>query len=297
MPLVQRGSGASAVVSAVATSNTLLTSIDNKSNLNVGYDNTSSGLGLLPDTRRISITGHRKTITSAGFQSNSSAIVSGGLDIFYPTVAGTFYIASTSTADDFGSTGATVILLTGLDSLWNPIVEQIVLDGQTSVATASALWFRVNFIQVIGIGSGGNNAGVIAVSSVDDFTAGVPQIHIIAAMEETTNLCFQGHYSVRLGHAFLTTTFKFSTAATESKPLEIRASFSSDVGGTQILFRGVELTAQGNFNYVGDGFATLPEKSDIQIFTNASATTVDMATIFWSGILFNTTTYSNAIIG
>jgi len=86
----------------------------------------------------------------------------GGTYIF-STTAFNFVVASTSIADDAGSTGALTLLVSGLDQNWDRASETVIMDGQTDV-TSVGLYMRVFRAQVLTAGSGGQAAGNISIS-------------------------------------------------------------------------------------------------------------------------------------
>ncbi|MCH8315291.1 MAG: hypothetical protein IIA64_04895 [Planctomycetes bacterium] len=81
-------------------------------------------------------------------------------------------MASTSTDDDSGGTGALTVQLVGYDSSNGLQIETITLDGQTEVESVN-VYKAVTFFIVLTSGTGNVNAGDIWVG-VGTFTAGVP---------------------------------------------------------------------------------------------------------------------------
>lgn len=79
--------------------------------------------------------------------------------------ASTLSIVSSSTADDVGSTGATGIVIYGVDANWASQIEVVSMDGVTPVVTTST-WLGINRISVYAAGSGKANAGTITVTAV-----------------------------------------------------------------------------------------------------------------------------------
>jgi len=81
------------------------------------------------------------------------------------TTATTLSIVSSSTADDSGSTGATGIVVYGVDANWDSQVEVVTMDGQTPVVTTST-WIGINRIAIFAAGDGMTNAGTITITAV-----------------------------------------------------------------------------------------------------------------------------------
>lgn len=76
-------------------------------------------------------------------------------------------VVSSSTDDDYTGTGARVVRISGLDSNWDQITEDVQLDGTTVVYTTKE-FIRVNSVDVVHAGSGAVAAGNISVLSTDE---------------------------------------------------------------------------------------------------------------------------------
>lgn len=74
--------------------------------------------------------------------------------------ADTLEVFSSSTVDNPAGTGAWTVRLFGLDANWNPLVEDVILDGTTPVDTVSQ-FIRMDRARVLTAGTGGENAGGI----------------------------------------------------------------------------------------------------------------------------------------
>lgn len=90
----------------------------------------------------------------------------------YPASASVMSVSSSSANDTSAGTGARTVRVTGLNSLFEPFVETVTLNGQTAVNTTTSIR-RVNGVEVLTAGSGGVNAGDIYVGT-GTVTAGVP---------------------------------------------------------------------------------------------------------------------------
>ena len=85
---------------------------------------------------------------------------------FTPRTTGTtLSIVSSSTADDSGGTGATGIVVYGVDENWNTQTEVVTMDGTTPVVTTTT-WIGINRIAIYAAGAGKANAGTITVTAV-----------------------------------------------------------------------------------------------------------------------------------
>lgn len=104
-----------------------------------------------------------------------------------PTAARVHAIVSTSTDDD-GSpagTGARTVRVTGFTAAGVTSSETVTMDGTTPVNTSGS-YLHITEIQVLTVGSGGTNAGIITATAASDST-------ISAAMSVGTALssgCF-----------------------------------------------------------------------------------------------------------
>jgi hypothetical protein len=74
-------------------------------------------------------------------------------------------VVSSDAADDAVAvgTGAWTVRLFGLDANWNPLVEDVILDGATPVDTVAA-FIRMDRMRILTAGTGGKNAGSITVA-------------------------------------------------------------------------------------------------------------------------------------
>ena len=109
----------------------------------------------------------------------------------------TLYIASTNVNDTALGTGARKVFLQGLDNNWKEQSEEITLNGQTPVATTKTNWLRINKMFVSQVDTNGTtNLGDIYISSVNNFTLGVPQVDIIHAIKIGYGYSVMGSYTV-----------------------------------------------------------------------------------------------------
>jgi len=79
--------------------------------------------------------------------------------------ASTLSIVSTSTSDDVGSTGATGVVVYGVDANWATQTEVVFLDGTTPVITTST-WLGINRMSVYAAGTEKQNVGTITATAV-----------------------------------------------------------------------------------------------------------------------------------
>ena len=95
---------------------------------------------------------------------------SGGTAEPVRTAASTISIVSSSAADDVGGTGATSLIIYGIDANYLEVLEIINLDGTTPVTTTNQLR-AINRVAVYNSGTGRRNAGTITFTHVTDSAA------------------------------------------------------------------------------------------------------------------------------
>ena len=83
------------------------------------------------------------------------------------TTADTLDIVSSSTADDVGGTGATLLLLQGIDASYLAVEEYITMDGVTPVTSVNS-YLGINRAVVVASGTGDANAGIITIDDTSN---------------------------------------------------------------------------------------------------------------------------------
>lgn len=148
----------------------------------------------------------RKTINTFGYNldidtGSEEVVASFGGPINIMTTADTLDVVSTSTDDDAGGTGATLVQIIGIDADFNEIEEFVTMDGTTAVTTANS-YLGVNRAFVIASGSSNVNVGDINITD----TAGTVGIQSqIPAGSSVTQQCI---YHTPINHNFLADWFK-----------------------------------------------------------------------------------------
>jgi hypothetical protein len=122
-------------------------------------------------------------------------IASQGGSIAIMTTAGTLDCVSSSTEDDTGGTGASLILISGVDENNLAITEYVTLDGVTPVTTTNS-FLGVNRVVVITTGSNDANVGNI---TIDDTANAVGIQAYIPAGLSVTQQCI---YHVPISRTF-----------------------------------------------------------------------------------------------
>lgn len=109
--------------------------------------------------------------------------------------ATTISIASTSAADDDGGTGCNSVVLYGIDSNRDAVIELLTLNGTTPVVTTST-WLGLNRVAMFLCGTGMVNAGTITSTAV---TGG----SIMAQMPASEGVTQQCIFHVPRNHQFI----------------------------------------------------------------------------------------------
>ena len=116
----------------------------------------SAGL-LQPDVKVLHKFGANRDVDSVSVPEDINTL---GGDVLFPDAASTISIVSASVNDTDGGTGINKVVISGLDSDFNEISEEVTLQGQTPVVT-DAEFLRVNRMAGILAGSGKSAAGSI----------------------------------------------------------------------------------------------------------------------------------------
>lgn len=144
-------------------------------------------LGHAAGLQQRSVIGHSDAVgTTEGSlysEHDTAAIHSNVMDHF--ASPGIVYVASTSSNDADGGTGAQEVLLTGIHQNGSEASEVITLDGQ-NIVESSTSFKVVTSIDVMAAGTLGQNEGVVWVGADNSFTAGVPDLPLNAC-GATTN--------------------------------------------------------------------------------------------------------------
>lgn len=86
-----------------------------------------------------------------------------GVNMTYPSSAGTVSVVSNNAADTSAGTGAQTVQIVGWDDNWELATETVTLNGTTPVSTSGSFW-RVIRARVLSAGSTGSNVGALTVS-------------------------------------------------------------------------------------------------------------------------------------
>ena len=142
--------------------------------------------------------------------------------------AETMNIASTSTADDSGSTGATAIIIQGVDENYESQIEVVTMDGTTNVETTGS-WLGVNRMAIYTAGTGQTNAGIITATASSEAT-------VQAAIPVGAGSTQHAFFFTQAGHTALMDWLwlnAIKTGVGSDPELTIKAIVTSLVSGAQ----------------------------------------------------------------
>lgn len=252
-----------------------------------GFKNIPIRTGLVKGGRPISLRSYKNSIGTGTYYYNEVG-TGASLNISLPSLSGVILsIASGSVNDAFPSgTGARIIQVRGLNTDWDEITENILLNGQTKV-NSTKTFIRVNEFVVVNVGSTGSNVGRIYISdSADTFVSGIPQTRLYRSMAINGNLSGGSTYSVPRGHTCHITNVIVSTDATEAKPVESLVNLRNNNLGIEYVFaRLVFSSGVGEFPI--ESFGQVQEKEDLIVKSRAVQTSVNSLTLWLEGILIN----------
>lgn len=162
-----------------------------------------------------------------------------------PSVASALGLASTSTDDASGGTGARTVRVVGLNASYDLATEDVTLNGTTKVTTSST-FIAINGLYVLTAGSGGANAGHVYVADDGDtFTAGVPTAPYLL-LEAGWNIAAPSIYTVPDGFQLALT--ELDVSGDNGKTVSIRLEVHNS---TQLWERRFEMhVGSGNGRFM-----------------------------------------------
>jgi len=191
---------------------------------------------------------------------------------FDPVVEENVTIVSSSALDTLLGTGAQIIRLSGLDSKFNEIQEDIALNGVTSVVSINK-YFRVHIARVVKAGATGENQGII------DIAQQTTVANVFAEIEMGSNRSLNANYTVPFGKiAYIKQGF--ATLSKKQNALcEIRAKVRL-LGSTFQIVEWFSIDGQAS-SYVSRVFSIpligVPAGTDILIEANTDTNNIAVA--------------------
>jgi hypothetical protein len=174
-----------------------------------------------------------------------------------PTSAGLVGFASSSAADAAAGTGARTIRVTGLDGSYLPVTETLSLNGVGSVNTTNS-YFIVHSVEVLTVGSGGTNAGVITGTSAG---GGTPVLATVAVGKGGSQLAI---YQVPAGYTGYVTQYSAGVQGGSTTDVEL---YVTPFGGAPVVkgTLGLNITGSSFFIRRYDIPLKLSEKSIVKL--------------------------------
>lgn len=232
------------------------------------------------------------TLRTAGL--SSSSVVD---RVMFPPTDGVghiFYVSSTSVNDiDTTGTHARKIILIGLDADWNRLVEVILLNGQSVVATTKTNWLRVNLMVVIDIGVNGNsNDGNIFVSLTNDAILGIPQTDVIHNIQKEGGVSAMGVFSSARHQRVYFLRGSYYVDATPSKPLRnaefaIEPTDGSSPNTSRLLLNIGELNVSTSVGFNVSGASSGGPFADVEWTVQSVMGTTNNYSIFWNTLRYS----------
>jgi len=204
--------------------------------------------------------------TGSGFE----AVWDGGGDYtgFDAVAAETVTVVSTSTDDDVGQSGATGVLLSGLDLNYAPLSEVLALDGTTPVTSVNS-YLRLPNVTVT---SGAPNVGTITVAQ------SVTTANVFCQIEVGYSTSHTGVYTVPAGKTAYTKVIFASMGNATNGDIDLQVGIR--------LFGGV-LQIPVEFALFGGGSSAitrefpipfpLPEKTDLKFMASSSSNNMSVS--------------------
>lgn len=202
--------------------------------------------------------------------------VAGGDYDFFPATAQTMEVVSASAQDTNGGNGAHSIRVIGLDGDFNPLTEDVVLNGGTVVMQNQFIRMWRAYVLV----SGANEA------NVDDITVQISPGGTVAALIEADRAqTLQTNFTVRAGYRFALRDVSFSLPTGRSQEVVI---ITRDFGSNTWRTRWIGYCYQ-NVVPIDQHFAlVLEEKADLRVRARADAPGTPIA-CWWNAVEWDVT--------
>lgn len=203
----------------------------------------------------------------------------------FPTTAVQMSLVSTDANDTAAGTGATTVLLRGVDADFNDITEIVTMNGLTPVATTNS-FLRINKMAVATSGTNNSNIGIITASN-----AGTVYSH----MEAGISIAHDGFYSVPKGKMLVITQILLQLGKQAAGVGEVsmyRRSLNGDdtVNNTWFVENHVDLHSQAGplFMDLSKTPIVLPEKNDFELVVPyTSVNNIEVTALFRCHLISN----------
>jgi hypothetical protein len=193
----------------------------------------------------------------------------------FPAAASILKVSSSSANDAAAGTGARTIQIEGLNAAYEPVVETVILNGQTEVNTTNS-YLRVNKMIVLTAGSGGTSVGNIY-AGTGTVTAGVPAV-VVNQTGILSNESESAFYTVPAGFTAYITRWTLSSGngtANASTRFTLRVRPFGGVFGFKALYH---IPGNGIYECAAAFPLPIPEKADLDVLAAASADSATAST-------------------
>ena len=256
----------------------------------INGDGNDITLGRVKKLNSVCIFGQNSVIpTSENILSPSAPVNS--LYITFPVSATTIKVASTSANDTSAGTGCRSVLIIGLDSNYQQIVDIIAMNGQTAVTSTNS-FLRINSLFCLTAGSGGVNEGNIHIApSSDTFTGGEPNTTLYFTLGADDGIAKSCVFTTRANQGLIFNTFTITTDAQDGKEIHIfgRLRQPNSVTTKPIDF----LINNGVTQFTGENLLAVPEKTDVWITAERKGVSIE-ASILVCGSSFDYNDFPDA---
>lgn len=192
----------------------------------------------------------------------------------FPATTSTMTVSSDDANDAAAGTGARTVEIMGLDANHQVVFEAVTLNGLTEVTTTNA-FLRIQSLEVIDAGSGGENAGIIYIGT-GTVTSGVPA-NVFGLIEKTDNLSHHSFWTVPAGITAYIPNYLVTSYGTAASVAEIRFR----VRKNGFFFRTIHRFKVTRGSTPGMFFVPLrlEEKTDFQVLASADTGNIDVGAI------------------
>ena len=227
------------------------------------------------------MTGIRKFFDNADVGTSFEDLWASGGVLSQLTSAETLNIASNSTEDDVGQTGATEIYIEGVDGSYATVSETVTMDGTSNVLTSNS-YLRVQRMRVTGASTAETNVGHITATAS---TAATVQGCIAPGDGQST----KSQYTVPAGYTGIITDVWISASKGDNAQADLQVKPFGEAWQLKSRLYLYESQTEHSFD-AGVGIL-IPEKSDIRIQAKALSGGTSALAGSYSIILIDNTEY------
>ena len=175
--------------------------------------------------------------------------------------------------DTAAGTGCTSILVAGVDSNFDPVIETLATNGTTPVSTVGTDYIAVNTLRMVGAGSGKTNEGAILLNHT---TSGDP----LSCMEAGTGLAPNSLLTVPTGFSVFFVSGSYRVGKKQAAEVDFDTVTITETG---LVYKEIVATvhSQGGGNYAEKYEVPLivPEKTTVLTEAASSTTGTSVLTI------------------